>query len=223
MARVTSNPTRSNGSTPKISLSQKAHDYLMEKLMANELAPGDLLNRRQIAEELNISVAPVLEAVVQLEADGILESIPRKGTRVRGVRMEDLRGQIILREALECEAARIYCGRLVQENYSKLEHLAASADKHYRDIRVGWNIESEFHTALVSLPEIPILVAAFQNVMRKKLFMGIQLYQAVHPETMSDSHIDLLKSLAEAKPDGAERLIRHHIRCGKDALFQGLP
>lgn len=223
MTRVKSKPARIPGNTPKVSLSQKAYDYLMEKLMANELAPGDLLNRRQIAEELNISVAPVLEAVVQLESDGILESIPRKGTRVCGVRMEDLRGQFILREALECEAARIYAGSLVQGHYAELERLAAAADKDYQDIRLAWNIENEFHSALVALTGIPMLLTAFGNVMRKKLFMGIQLYQSVHPESMRDSHIELLKALSVAKADEAARLVRHHIRCGKEALFRGLP
>lgn len=208
--------------TPRISLSQKAYDYLLEKLMTNQLAPGDLLNRREIAEELKISVAPVLEAVVQLEADGILESIPRKGTRVCGVRMEDLRGQIIIREALECAAARIYCGKRLQENQAELEVLAIKADKSSKDIRVGWNVESEFHCALVDLAGVPMLMNAFTNVMRKKLFMGIQLYQQVHPEGVRDSHIRLLDALKSASPDEAERLIRNHIRNGKEALFLDL-
>lgn len=191
--------------------------------MGNEIAPGDLLNRRQIAEDLNVSVAPVLEAIVQLEADGILESIPRKGTRVCGMRMEDLRGQFILREALECQAARIYCGRSVLEHYATLEHLAVSANKGYRDIRVSWNVESEFHTALVRLSGIPVLISAYQHVMCKKMFMAIQLYQAAHAEVMSDDHLDLLRALAKAEPDQAAELMRHHMRYGRETLFQYLP
>lgn len=203
----------------KTSLSQVVYDHLLEQLLGNEIAPGDLLNRRQIAKDLNVSVAPVLEAIVQLEADGILESLPRKGTRVCGMRMEDLRGQFILREALECEAARIYCGRPVQDNYAILEQLAVSANKHYRDIRVAWNVESEFHTALVRLSGIPILISAYQDVMCKKMFMAIQLYKSAHADVVSDDHLNLLRALSTAEPDQAACLMRRHMRYGREAFF----
>jgi len=222
MSQVKTKQSRPQSGDPHISLSQQAYDYLSLKLMSNELAPGDLLNRRQVAEELNISVAPVLEAIVQLESDGFLESIPRKGTRVRGMRMDDLKGQLILREALECEAARIYSGERVKAELDKLQKLALNADEFKEDDREAWRVESDFHCALVELAEIPALMDAFQVVMRKKLFIGIQLYQRAHPQDMCDCHIQLLERLVTVNSDEAEKLLRKHIRVGREALFRNI-
>jgi DNA-binding GntR family transcriptional regulator len=69
-----------------------------------------MLNRRQLAEELGVSVAPVLEALILLERDGFIESIPRKGTVGRSVREQDVYEYFVLREALKCAAARLYTG-----------------------------------------------------------------------------------------------------------------
>ena len=95
------------------SLSSKAYNYLVKSLLKNELVPGDSINRRDIADKLGMSVAPVLEAMLQLESEEYLESVPRKGTIVKPIRIDDVTGQLIVREALECAAARYYCGKPV--------------------------------------------------------------------------------------------------------------
>ena len=56
------------------------YEHLLENFLQNELVPGHILNRREIAQQLGVSVAPVLEAFLQLEMEGFVESIPRKGT-----------------------------------------------------------------------------------------------------------------------------------------------
>jgi DNA-binding transcriptional MocR family regulator len=67
---------------------------------------GDLINRRQVAAALGISTAPVHEAMAQLEAEGLLEALPRKGTRVRRALPHDVKDILIVREALDKLACR---------------------------------------------------------------------------------------------------------------------
>ena len=83
------------------SLSRTVFNTLLNKFLRNKLVPGDILNRRELALELGVSVAPVLEALLQLENEGFVESFPRKGTLVKPVREEDVYGQLMLREAIE--------------------------------------------------------------------------------------------------------------------------
>ncbi len=205
------------------SLSQQAYEHLSGLLLSNKLSPGDLVNRRQIAKDLKISVAPVLEAIVQLESEGLLESIPRKGTRVRSISIDDLRGQMILREAIECEAARIYCGEPVRKEQARLRPLAERLDGgDKQEMEKLWHLEYSFHLNLIQLTGIQTLATAYRNVMRSKLFMGMNLFLDAHPEAKRDNHVRLLRTLAKAEPNAAENLMRQHLRCGRQALFRDI-
>src|SRR5580658_8522650 len=111
------------------SLASKVYDSILARLLSGEMPPGHVFNRRQVATELGVSVAPILEAMLELEAEGLIETLPRKGTRVRVLSPEDLRGQLIVREALECEAARIYRGVPIERHIKRLTRLAAEIDE----------------------------------------------------------------------------------------------
>ncbi len=201
------------------SLSEKAYNHIVNRLLTNDLAPGDILNRREIALELRMSVAPVLEAIVQLENEEFLESKPRKGTLVRSIRREDLSGQLVLREALECEAARIFCGKPVIEADHILRPLAEATDHTSINERERWIAESAFHSALVELTKCRALINTFEKVMRRKLFFAVNLYHRSHPSHDDASHLELLENLHTEDPDVAERAIRQHLRAGKEELF----
>ncbi len=123
------------------SLSGYVYQTLLDRLLRSELVPGEMLNRRDVARELGVSVAPVLEAMVALENEGFLEGIPRKGTRVRPVRGEDVAGQLIVREALECAAARLYCGTPVRARLAALRRIAARLDSVRADSPQRWERE----------------------------------------------------------------------------------
>jgi DNA-binding GntR family transcriptional regulator len=220
MIKRSSRRANANG-RPKSSLANKAYEMLSERLMDARLVPGMLLNRREIAAELDMSVAPVLEAMVQLESEGFLESVPRKGTLVRSVRLEDLRGQLILREALECEAALYYCGEPIERNESRLGEMARRIDATDDDARGDqWRADYAFHLALMECAGVAALTAAFRQVMRQKLFMAVNLYMSVHRTTkVMDSHVRLLAQLKTGKPDKAVEAIRAHLRSDKQEFY----
>ncbi len=89
------------------SLSSTAYTYILKGLMSGRWAKGAMIYRRKVAAELKMSVAPVLEAMVQLDREGFLETLPNRGTRVRKPTFKLLRDQVILREAIECMVARL--------------------------------------------------------------------------------------------------------------------
>ena len=60
-----------------LSLTQRAYDHILDQLLARSLRAGDWLDRRAVASELQISLAPVSEAVAQLEVDARWPKKPR--------------------------------------------------------------------------------------------------------------------------------------------------
>lgn len=200
--------------------STQVYDILLRKLLGNELVPGDMLNRRDVARELGVSVAPVLEAMLQLENEGFLEGIPRKGTRVRPVRPADVVGQLIVREALECEAARMYCGKPVSESWDRLLVMASELDGCHIDEPRRWELEIAFHRTLVQLTGCQPLAREFERNFRLTVFHRINHMVGVSSGDLIDRHTRLLETLRDAGPDEAERAVRAHVRSGKGHLFQ---
>ncbi|TVQ40904.1 MAG: GntR family transcriptional regulator [Spirochaetaceae bacterium] len=85
---------RSGGRSSRL---DRAYNESPRKLLDNELAAGQLLHRRTLSQKFGMSVAPILKAVIQLEAEGCLETIPRKGTQAHVYGKQDLFEQIVRR------------------------------------------------------------------------------------------------------------------------------
>ena len=106
-------------------LSEEAYGSIKDRILRGEFPLGTPLKRRDLAEELGISLVPVSEALQRLEIDGLVETEPRKGTRVRIPSPQDLKGHTVVRAALECESARL-CSQAAtpQERRDILERAA---------------------------------------------------------------------------------------------------
>src|ERR1041385_1108420 len=89
-------------------LAGEAYVTVRERILRGELAIGQVISRRKVAAELGMSFLPVSEALLRLEHEGLLESRPRAGTRVRIPSREDVRGNYMIREALEVQAAMLF-------------------------------------------------------------------------------------------------------------------
>ena len=192
-------------------LSKRVYDQLYRAMIDSRLRPGDRLNRRQVAAELGVSVAPVLEAMTQLEWEGFLETSPRLGTVVRRVTLADVLGKFRLRQAIEVEAARVYAGALVRAARPTLEPLAEAADAAVPATTANFKSEVAFHVALVEAARCPELSVAFAGVMRHGLYHAAQKLLPALPERAAHGHARLLAGLCRADADAAERLIRRHL------------
>src|SRR5580765_7744903 len=89
-------------------LANAAYGIVRRRLLRGQLSLGQAVSRRKLAAERGMSFLPVSEALLRLEVEGLLESRPRAGTRVRIPSPDDVRGHYLVREILEAEAARLF-------------------------------------------------------------------------------------------------------------------
>ena len=191
------------------SLSSATYDELLRRLLGGQLKPGQVFNRRQLASDLGVSVAPLLEALVLLECEGLIVTTPRKGTRVRAITDRDIHGLQIVREALECQAARLACGQPVEKQASKLRPLAEKLDAPAAEPLPDALAVVRFHHAIVALSAVPALIDAYERIMK------VHLLHAVHtppPRPAGASFVKLLEALQTQDPDKAEAAMRKHLQ-----------
>ena len=201
---------------------EQAYDHIVNQLLRRDLRPGDLLDRKQIAEDLGISLIPVSDAVQRLTLEGFLTTRRRQGTFVRPPSIEDVRGQFLLREALECQSARLFRGEKLRKTLPRLRKLARAADKAADAGRQLWTEDFAFHQALVALTECDALISCFERVVNLSLFHKTALISPMQ-QTTYDRHSELLDDLCDASVEDAESRIREHLRSGKETLFKDQP
>ena len=189
------------------SLQHRVYTELIGKLMRKELLPGETLNRRSLAEDLCVSVAPVLEALILLEQEGFVSSVPRKGTVVSRAVDVDIPGLLIVREALEAKAARLYCGKTVRDNYQEMIEYAQVMDAS-EPVGRAW-MEVRLHASLVKLAGNDFLFREFRRIIRKWFFCRVNGMLCV--SRARKGHVSLINALCLDDPDAAERAIRDHV------------
>src|SRR5581483_11879926 len=75
------------------------YESIREKILSGQYPLGMPLSRRRLSEEFATSLVPVAEALQRLEIEGLVESQPRVGTRVRTPTASGVRGSYAVREA----------------------------------------------------------------------------------------------------------------------------
>ncbi|MEU9982665.1 GntR family transcriptional regulator [Streptomyces sp. NPDC050856] len=83
-----------SGAVTRNTLRQQIADALRDEVLAGRLQPGQEFTVKQIAEQYGVSATPVREALVDLCAQGLLDSDQHKGFRVHQFSVDDYRGMV---------------------------------------------------------------------------------------------------------------------------------
>lgn len=193
-------------------LAQQAQRQLRQQIIEGRLQPGQRLPLRPLATELGMSMAPVGEALRELAREGLLETEPGWGARVRQLDSDALRNQHILRTALECEAVR-HCARHISE--TKLRELTSLAEEldQWIDSRGDWTAVSEFdsrfHLRIAQHSGVRVLVQSLRaNQLVRLLARGGAI--AHHVERPPRQHMLLVQAIHSRDLDAAEHAMREH-------------
>jgi DNA-binding GntR family transcriptional regulator len=201
-------------STETISLSGEAYVILRERILRGELAIGKVISRRKIATELGMSLLPVSEALQRLEFEGLLESRPRAGTRVKIPTEEEVRGHYVVREALEVQAAKLFAAVATPHERSELQRLAARVDalsaQPDGDRFLYLTLHEKLHRRIAEGAHCNALGDAIE-----KNQVLASTWLCVPRSTTSDEsprrHQDLAEELVKGAPKLAAEAMRRHI------------
>ncbi len=137
--------------TSRAGLSDHVYDALAELLINGDLEPGQPIRIDAVASQLGVSATPVREALVRMEATGLIRRETHKGFRVAPpASADELHAIIEARMALEPVAARLACERSDAALISALEAtVARQRTTVERDDRDGFRefmaADQEFH------------------------------------------------------------------------------
>jgi len=203
-------------------LSQQAYVAIRRMILRAELPPGASISRRRMAAQLGMSFLPISEALQRLEQEGLVESWPRVGTRVKIPTQTDVRGTYVIREALESQAARMFVEKASGAEKEELRRMAGSVDAAQADPSTDFfdffSQHERFHRRLAECAGVPALAEALikNNILvRTWLYASVSDYREMPPHY----HAGLIEVLCTGTPEEADRAMREHVRHGMDEVL----
>ena len=195
---------------------QTAYETMRNSIIDGSLAPGARLTIRAMADLTGVSGIPVIQALHRLENDGLVETFPQWGSRVITLNRETVRDRVMLREAVECQVARILAEHTARDHAEQLKATAERLDRLLAEDRSGdefWNLDQKFHQTLARFAESRSLQRALEHVSLFRLLQKTREKVTLqHIALPPDLHTSLVDAILSGDPDRAEGQMREHIR-----------
>jgi len=107
------------------SLREQVYAYFCELMKKGELTPGKYINQTEICNELDISKAPLRDALIQLETEGFVSILPRRGVIINPLSLEDVANAYQILGGLESVALEQAFHRLGPSHLEEMERINA--------------------------------------------------------------------------------------------------
>lgn len=202
-----------NKHVPRVVLSDRVKQYIVEAVLSGELKPGDRIVENSMAHLLGVSQAPVREAIRDLVLLGFLKTEPYKGTSVRSFTPDELWETYMVRAALESLATRLAATRLTEEDAATLQQILdamlVAAREQDRDRLV--ELDNAFHEAILKFSRNQTLYQLWKSLQYGIWSIVTYRKSTLDPEYLAARHGELLEALKSGDPERATRVMQHHI------------
>ncbi|MBZ6136355.1 MULTISPECIES: GntR family transcriptional regulator [Streptomyces] len=211
---------------PKASMQARVAGELREMIISGELPPRSSLSEMALSETFGISRTPIREALKQLQTEGLVEIRPRVGTFVAVPSHRDVAELFQMKELLEGAAARLLALRGRVPETERLQGVMTEADEATRagDTDRYARLVHEFHELIVVGADNGKLEAHYRTLMNQLAYARLVRVTLAQPGRIHESdheHHQVLDLIQAKDGNGAERMMREHVRRSHQALLAG--
>jgi DNA-binding GntR family transcriptional regulator len=200
-----------------------ATEVIREAILDGRLPPGRRLKEEELAQELGISRTPVREALLMLQAEGLVDAAPNRGATVRSHSVEDLTDLYQLRALLEGYAARRAATRLSDESVAGLRE---SCVRFERFLDGGAELQElvqenlVFHQTILEGAGSARLATMVRQVIELPLVYRSYIWYSQEQQQISAHyHSQITRALEARDSERAELVMKEHIFEARDLLL----
>jgi DNA-binding GntR family transcriptional regulator len=215
---------------PKIERDRVVDDVytvLRQNILQQTFGVGERLHVDELAEQLNVSRTPVREALNLLAVEKLVNIVPRSGTFVTHVTVEDVEEIFDLRYALEGHVVEQLARRALDPNVlcHLRAHFIASGEKTAeKEITIRHaEANRSFHEQLISLAGNRRLAQIYGTLNAHTMMASIHYASPdwrARQELERNEHAAILAALEQQDPLAARRAVEQHIQRAKASLIE---
>lgn len=203
------------------SLTESVTKALRSGITDGRLKPGERLVEADLAARMQISRAPVREALRQLEFEGLVTGRPRRGYVVRELSPAELMEIYDLRVLVEPVLARAAAARISDDELQGLHAIVgrmrrAAQEDRRMDVVLG---DREFHAEIGRISHRSLTAQIFEHFSEHvRRFTELMMTSYTNLEFMVDEHEVLIEALASGDPERAAREMQAHLEDARQRL-----
>src|ERR671917_1607728 len=195
---------------------------LRRAILRCELAPGERLTTQEVADQLEVSLIPVREALQLLQSEGLVEISPHVGASVAPISDSSVAEVFTLLEGLETVASRVAALRMSREETDALEDLIGEMDvaiergdyEHWGELNTRLHVSIAGHTGMPTLREMTERVFDLWYRVQRCFSSEVVLQRVLQSQ---QEHHAILGALRERDEAALEGLIKNHNRNALEA------
>jgi DNA-binding GntR family transcriptional regulator len=223
MSHPATQTTRTTG-LRRQSLRDDAAQAIRAQIVSGEIKPDTLYAIGQIAEQLEVSITPVREALLDLAKDGLIEMVRNRGFRVRVMTDRDLDDIVQLRLMLEVGAVREIAERGLVEDFTELRELSARTEA--AAVAGDWveflSNDRDLHLTLLGHLGNPRLLEIVGQLRDQSRLYGLDRIAGTDDFLVSTrEHDGLLDAIEAGRADEAADLMSRHLKHAR-GIWAGL-
>jgi DNA-binding GntR family transcriptional regulator len=198
------------------SFKQKAYAALKNAIVAMDIyrSRDDIrLDERKLAQDFGISRTPVREAMAQLESEGFVRSVPRRGIYVVRKTKREVIELITAWAALESMAARLITESATDDEIAGLRKMFATFERGQVQVKLDEysEVNIEFHQTIIRLSRNQVLIDLAENLFtHMRMIRRKTIGEKDRADRSIRDHMNIIEALEARSTDRAEELVRDH-------------
>lgn len=207
-------------------LELEVYDIVKSLILDRKYMPGDKISIDQLIGELGVSRTPIVIGLKMLEREMLITTKPRRGHYIRTFTKREIIDVLDLREALEALGARKAARSITESQMMVLRGFFKDIDVEGEPEELAAYAKEDqgFHEFIMEVAGGEVLSSVF-----KAYAVVIFTYHADlpggfvrHPRETIQEHLELIEFICNRDEDRAEKLMRHHMRRGREKFIKEL-
>jgi len=196
------------------SLREQVYEYLRGEMQAGNLIPGSFIKMNEISKQLGISKTPLRDALIQLECEGFVTFLPRRGVLMKRLTLDSIKNVIEIVGALESAVIVSVFDKIMPNHLEEMAQLNAKMRAIMRDSKTDnfdqryYQLNIAFHDVFLNLsgntPLRQIVIPSKQRLYDFPRLTYIKEWELIN----CDEHDQLIQFIKDGKPNEAARLWR---------------
>ena len=202
---------------------QRDHAYssFTKSLLARDIAPGQIVSKRELMELTGMPLGAIREMIPRLEADGLIRTVPKRGLQVLTLDLELVRNAFQLRLIIESAAISVFCAQAPSDMLGQIaaEHRAVRVRALHGItpdvLETAQRIDWAFHDQIVDFMGNRI-ISGIHRVNAIKIRLIRNSDTRMLPElavSVLDEHLRVIDALVARDANAAVAALQAHIEC----------
>jgi len=194
-----------------MAIKKKVYSEIKRRIVFLDYKPGQFLYTKELMKEFGVSLTPIREAFIHLEAEELVHIIPNRGAYVSEVSFQDFKDIFEVRLFLIGQSGRLTAQRITNEELTKMKKLLKKI-KQEKERKVLIQLDSEFHNLVNQATKNRALAKTLERLRNQvaRLWIFTAKENDIYSSQIPEDFEEFVKALENRDQSRSEKILRKH-------------